>query len=69
MMTKTYEVNADGNRSYSSANAADAADVAVTWKQQGHDPKLYRITVTDQVQTEEVEITGKRATAKALAAE
>jgi len=65
-MTKKYEVNANGNRSYQSNSAAEVADVAVTWKRQGHEPKAYAILVGDRIETREAEITTKRATAKAL---
>lgn len=65
-MTRSYEVNAGGNRSYN-GNAKDVADVAVEWKRQGHAPKAFAIIVDDKIETREVEITTKRQTAKSLA--
>jgi hypothetical protein len=66
MTTRTYEVNADGNRSYTSDSATKVADVAVAWSKQGHNPSAYASIVGDMVEIREAEITTKKATAKAL---
>lgn len=64
--TKTYEVNANGNRSYQSESAAKVADVAATWAKQGHEPKAYVIFGEDKIRIVNVPVTTKKATATAL---
>lgn len=65
-VTRAYEVNADGNRSYTDSSAAKVADVATTWKKQGHRPQAFATIIGDQIECREVEISTKKATAKAL---
>jgi len=40
---KTYEVNADGNRSFASRLKAEVVSVAKAWRRQGHGPQVYVI--------------------------
>jgi hypothetical protein len=40
---KTYEVNADGNRSFASGRKASVMSVAKAWRRQGHGPQVYAI--------------------------
>lgn len=55
------------NNDYSTTLARDAADVAVTWKNNGLEPKLWVVAeVNERIVTLEVIITSKRKTAKAL---
>jgi hypothetical protein len=61
----SYEVNANGNRSFG-GTAAAVASVAATWAKQGHEPKAYAILVGDTVRTVCVPVTTARATAAAL---
>lgn len=64
----TYEVNADGNRSYRNNNAYNLADVAIVWKKRGLNPKAYVILDTGTIEIREVSITTKLKTAKAMTA-
>jgi hypothetical protein len=43
MNQKTYEVNADGDRSFASRSKAAVMSVAKAWKKQGHGPQVYAI--------------------------
>jgi hypothetical protein len=40
---KTYEVNADGDRSFASGSKAKVMSVAKAWRKQGHGPQVYAI--------------------------
>lgn len=40
---KNYEVNANGNRSFSDSRKSAVMDVYRAWKRQGHRPKVYAI--------------------------
>lgn len=68
MMPTTYEVNANGNRTYANASAAKVADVATTWSAQGHEPQAYAVIVGDLVRIVRVSVTTKAATKAALLA-
>lgn len=48
MAKNTYEVNANGNRSYSSRSAANVTSVAAAWAKQGHEPKAYAVLGGDE---------------------
>ncbi len=65
---KTYEVNANGGRSYVSDDAGKVADVAATWADQGHEPNAYAKIEGETIRIVRVPVTGKRATKAALIA-
>jgi len=64
---KTYEVNADNNRTFT-GNARDVAEVAVSWQKAGYRPAAYAITTGPTgIETHEVAISTVRETARQLA--
>jgi hypothetical protein len=64
-----YEVNANGNRHYTSGSAASVARVAAKWRKDGHSPKAYaKVTAAGMVAIREVPVTTVKLTAAALKA-
>lgn len=63
----TYEVNANGNRTFTSRSAASVASVAAQWLKQGHQPKAYAIKSGDKIAVVEVAVSTAKKTAKSLA--
>ncbi len=62
-----YEVNAKANKSFRDASAKKVAEVAVTWKKNGYEPKAYAISEVDgKITVAEAAVTTIAATAKAL---
>jgi hypothetical protein len=62
-----YEVNAKANKSFRDASAKKVAEVAVTWKKNGYEPKAYAISEVDgKITVAEAAVTTITATAKAL---
>lgn len=41
MKNKKYEVNANGNRTFSASTLSAVRRVAKTWKRLGYDPRMY----------------------------
>jgi hypothetical protein len=66
---RTYEVNADSNRSYRSYDARSVARVAAAWLAQGHEPHAYAVLDGEAgtaVKVVAVPVTRVMATAEAL---
>lgn len=64
---RTYEVNADENRTFKSQNARDVAEVAVAWKKQGKNPQAYAVSNDHGLRMARVPITTVKITARSLA--
>jgi len=43
----SYQVYGNGNREYRSDNASKVANVAVEWKKNGLEPKLWKVGIPD----------------------
>ena len=62
----SYQVYANGDKKYATTSAKKAADVAVTWRQNGLNPRLWTVTGgIGPITTRSIAITTKAATAKA----